>query len=63
MEPLSIWHYLVVLFYVLPILVFIPAVRKAGFSGWWVALSILPVVGVVLLWIFTYAKWPSCPDR
>lgn len=44
-------------------LIFIPAVRKAGFSGWWAVASIIPVVGIVLLWIFAFARWPAQPER
>jgi len=51
------------LLYVLLLLVLTPAVRKAGFSGWWVMLALLPPIGIVLLWIFAFAKWPAYPDR
>jgi hypothetical protein len=56
----SIWHWLI---FVVPNLLFIPTVRKAGFSAWWVALSLIPIVGLVLLWVFAYAKWPAEPER
>lgn len=62
MDSFTIWHWLIIIIF-LSNLLFLPAVKKAGFSGWWVVLSLIPVVGVVLLWIFAYAKWPSCPDR
>ena len=58
---ISEWLFVIIIF--LTNLLFIPAVKKAGFSGWWVALSLVPVVGLVLLWVFAYSKWPSCPDR
>ena len=63
MGSFSIWHWLIVIILFLPNLFFIPAVKKAGFSGWWAALSLVPVFGLVLLWVFAYAKWPSYPDR
>ena len=63
MGSLSIWHWLVAIIFVLPNLFFIPSVRKAGFSAWWVALSCIPIVGLVLLWVFAYAKWPTQPAR
>lgn len=63
MGNFSIWHWVVVFILVLPNLVFIPTVRKAGFSGWWVALSCVPLVGLGLLWVFAYAKWPAQPER
>lgn len=60
MDGFSIVAFAVVL---LPLLLFIPAVNKAGFSGWWVVLAMVPIVGLVLLWIFAYTKWPGQPDR
>jgi len=63
MGSFSIWHWIVVFILFLPNLLFIPAVKKAGFSRWWVALSLIPVLGLFLLWVFAYARWPSYPDR
>ena len=63
MGSFSIWHWLIVLLFLVPNLIFIPAVRKTGFSAWWVVLSLIPVVGVVVLWVWAYAKWPSQPER
>ena len=63
MGSFSIWHWLVVIILVVPNLLFIPTVRKAGFSAWWVALSLIPIVGFVLLWVFAYAKWPAETER
>jgi hypothetical protein len=39
-------------------LFFIPAVKKAGFSPWWIAPTLIPGVGVILLWLFAFAAWP-----
>lgn len=61
----TIWHWLVLaimLVMYLGNLVFIPAVRRAGFSGWWVVLSIVPMVGLILLWVFAYVRWPIETD-
>ena len=63
MGSFSIWHWLVVLLAVAPNLMFIPAVRRTGFSGWWVALSVLPIVGLIILWTWANTKWPAEPDR
>lgn len=42
-----------------PNLLLIPAVRKTGHSPWWVALSLIPILGLVLLWAWAYVKWPA----
>lgn len=60
----SIWHWLIVfIFFVLPVLLFVPAVRRTGYSGWWVLPASLPLVGFVFLWVWAYAKWPAQPNR
>jgi len=58
----SIWHWIVVLLLVLPLWFFSRAVGKAGFSPWWVLLAIVPIVNIIMLWVFAYAKWPALPD-
>lgn len=32
--------------------------RKAGFSGWWSLLILVPTLNLVLLWFFAFSKWP-----
>ena len=34
-------------------------VRKAGFSGWWTLLYLVPVVNVLAVWYLAFAKWPA----
>ena len=59
MDGYSPFHWLVGL---IGFLVFvIPAVKilqKAGFSGWWVIASFIPLVNVIMFWIFAFARWP-----
>lgn len=38
-------------------------VSKAGYSGAWALLSLIPFVNIVALWIFAFAKWPNEPAR
>lgn len=63
MGSFSIWHWLVLLILLVPYLFFIPAVKKTGFSGWWVVPAAIPLVGLVILWVWAYARWPSQPER
>lgn len=32
--------------------------RKAGWSGWWFLLLVVPLAGLILLYIFAFKKWP-----
>ena len=59
MDGYSPFHWLVGL---IGFLVFvIPAVKilqRAGFSGWWVIASFIPLVKVIMFWVFAFARWP-----
>ena len=60
MDSLSIWHWLIILFYVAIIIV--PCWRiakKAGYSGAWSLLVLVPLVNVILLWVFAFVRWPT----
>ncbi len=56
---ISIWQ-LMILFslFIIPVFVFRPIAKKAGFSGWWGILMIIPFVNLILLWFFAFKKWP-----
>ena len=46
------------------ILVIVPLWRictRAGFSGWWSLLVMVPLLNLIMLWVFAYAKWPRDP--
>jgi uncharacterized membrane protein YhaH (DUF805 family) len=38
-------------------------VRRAGFSGWWVLITLVPVVNLLAFWYFAFGEWPALrPD-
>ncbi|MGO8871109.1 MAG: DUF2510 domain-containing protein [Acidimicrobiales bacterium] len=45
-------------FAVLGIIAAVKVVTKAGYSGWWVLIAFVPIVGTVLMLIFAFAEWP-----
>lgn len=60
MGSFSIWHWLIVLFVWLPLLV-VPACLIAKKAGYHWSLGILygiPLIGIVVVWIFACSKWP-----
>jgi hypothetical protein len=60
MGSLSIWHWIVVFVYVLVLIVPVAKIlKKAGFSGWWSIVALIPGVNIIFLWIFALVKWPS----
>ena len=32
--------------------------RRAGFSGWWCIVAVIPFVGIIGLWVFAFVPWP-----
>ena len=47
-------------------IVAVPVVKilhKAGYSGWWAILWFIPIVNIVVIWIFAFAQWPALRDR
>jgi len=59
MDNVSLWHWVIVLvllaIYLIPLVL---VIRKAGYSGWWILIMFVPLVNIVMLWIFAFADWP-----
>ncbi len=36
--------------------------RKAGYSRWWSLILFMPIVNLVMLWVFAFAKWPNLAE-
>ena len=43
---------------VISIIAAVKVVTKAGYSGWWVLIAFVPVVGVVMTLVFAFSDWP-----
>ena len=64
MGSLSIFHWLIVI--VILALYFIPIVKilqKAGYSGWWRLIVFVPLVNIIMFYVFAFANWPALRDR
>lgn len=48
--------YLVVI--VLFIVGWVKILSKAGYSGWWVLLGLVPLVNIIAFFVFAFADWP-----
>lgn len=33
--------------------------QRAGRTGWWALLMLIPLVNLVVLWVFAFAEWPT----
>jgi len=47
----------------LPIWIFSRIIYKAGYTRWWVLLMLVPLLNVVMIWIFAFADWPSLKEQ
>lgn len=60
METISIWHWLIVLFVVAPIIPSTTMLRRVGKSRWWALLSLLTIFGpLIVLCFIAYSPWPA----
>ena len=59
MGSFSIWHWLILIIYVAIIVVpFWRILKKAGYTGALSLLALIPLVNIILLWVFAFSKWP-----
>jgi uncharacterized membrane protein YhaH (DUF805 family) len=48
----------ILLFLCIPAYFVARILNKAGFSGWYSLLCLLPVINVICLWVFAFIEWP-----
>jgi hypothetical protein len=59
MGSFSIWHWLVVIIWLLPMIPIATILKKAGFGPWWTLLYLVPIGNLIGLFVFANAKWPA----
>lgn len=37
--------------------------HKAGYSRWWCVLTFIPIVNLIMVWVFAYSHWPAQRDE
>ena len=45
-----------------PMILMSRVLRRAGYSPWWVLLVLVPLVNLIALWVFAYARWPAIDE-
>ncbi|WP_305825246.1 hypothetical protein [Massilia brevitalea] len=59
MYNFSIWHWIILLaFIAFALFPFWRILNKAGYSGAWSILTLVPVVNLIVLWVFALVEWP-----
>jgi len=51
---------IVLVIYVIPV---VKILHKAGYSGWWCLLIFVPLVNIIMLWVFAFASWPNLREQ
>jgi len=53
---------ILIVLYVVVLIIFIWAyvriIRRAGYSGWWVLIGLVPLVNIVMFLVFAFKEWP-----
>lgn len=67
MTQFSLVHWIIVLLILVPTvaLTVVPSwriARKAGFSGAWCLLLLVPGLNVLVIWAFAFTRWPNSQD-
>ncbi len=37
--------------------------KRAGFDGWWTLVLLVPVVNIIMIWIFAFSPWPNLRSK
>ncbi|HVW50499.1 MAG TPA: hypothetical protein VHC91_08860 [Trinickia sp.] len=60
MNSMGLWSWLVVLVICLAMLYpYVRIIRRTGHSGWWLITMFVPILNVIMLWVFAFVKWPT----
>ncbi|WP_402463111.1 DUF805 domain-containing protein [Isoptericola aurantiacus] len=51
------------LFALLVLIAYVRIIQKAGYSGWWVLIGLVPIVNVVMFFVFAFSRWPVLRER
>lgn len=63
MNGASIWHWIIILLLVLPMLWATARIlRRLGFSGWWCLAILVPFGNIVGLVVLAWVRWPVEQD-
>ncbi len=44
--------------FVLSIVAGVNVIAKAGYSGWWILITLVPIVNFVMFLVFAFSRWP-----
>ena len=67
MSSFGTWYWIGILLLVLLVWAFVAIfgriLMRAGYSRWWLLTLFVPVVNLVMVWVFAFANWPGSKAR
>lgn len=61
---ISVWQVIIILLsIVLIVLPFWRIFTKAGYSGAWSLMMLIPLVNVIVFYVFAFSEWPALKER
>ncbi|MCC2313785.1 DUF805 domain-containing protein [Cellulomonas xiejunii] len=49
--------------YVIMLIAYVRIIQKAGYSGWWVLVGLVPVLNLVMFLVFAFSTWPVLKEN
>lgn len=60
MHTMSLGYWIIVIAVVIAMLYpYVRILRRTGHSAWWLVTTFIPIVNLIMLWVFAFAKWPG----
>ena len=67
MPEFGAWHLVGLVVFALLVWAFVAifgrVLNRAGYSRWWLLTMIVPLLNLIMLWIFAFAEWPAARAR
>lgn len=55
----SIFHWIIIVavsaIWIVPT---VKIIQKAGYSGWWFLITLVPIANLIVYWMFAFGNWP-----
>lgn len=49
---------IIILAWIITLIAQIKIISKAGYSGWWILVTFVPVLNVIMFFVFAFSEWP-----
>ena len=60
MHSMTVFSWIIVIAISLAMLYpYVRIIRRTGHSGWWLLTMFVPILNIIMLWDFAFAKWPA----